>query len=620
MRFLQPIVVFAVFLSWACINVPEVVQVPETPDAGEPDAHLPDSGAPGSGPQDLTVQFHSSRTITNREVLLKVTLSGAKPDEVELLVDGVAVATLTPPYELRWDTRSISEGEHVLAVRATLGERKFTSDSRNLVVDRTPPRVISQMPIAGSRTVSIHQTIQATFSEALDANTVSADSVKLLSQAEKMGVEVSLSPEGTFLTLRPGSPLPVDTALSVSFDNSVTDLAGNPLQWSEQAWEWTVPGYIPLGTPLAYSPDGDGSLFYYSLQVPTAERPVVAWVSGGPLGENYGVHVSRWNGSNWEQLGRVLDANPGSTHPSGCSLQVDAGGQLFIAWTEGTESGMTHVHVRRWNGSDWQAVGAPVLPLSSNAGLNHFQFDVNKTGNMILGLFESGGSGSQVSVWHWSGSGWSVLGGALKVNPAWNLSSMQVQIDDAGRAVVTWSETESSGVGTPYMRRWNGSSWEEIIMPFQGHLGYPGVLALDGSGNPILARTTWDGAAGTALHAHVWRWDGSSWSAVGQPFGGLYPGVTDARVGTWGLDDEGRLLTLLVEPEVPGGAAHLYVRRWTGATWEPVGGLLKPNPGANQIVHATLAVDPTGQPVLARIEQTDSQPYKRRIYIYTPND
>ncbi|MFP2929356.1 Ig-like domain-containing protein [Pyxidicoccus sp. 3LG] len=613
--------VLAVLLSGACINVPDVVQVPETPDAGEPDtpvedsgtpdASVPDSGLPDSGTQDLAVELRTSRSITNGDVHLTVTLSGAAPDEVELLVDGAAVATLTPPYELRWSTQSIEEGEHVLAARATLGGRRFTSGSRTLVVDRTPPRLVSQSPQTGARTVSVHQTVQASFSEPLDVSTVSADSAKLVSEAGTVASEVSLSTEGTLLTLRPVAPLPVDATVAVSFESTVVDLAGNSVQPLEPAWEWTVPGYLPLGEPLSVSPIETSEVRGASLQIDETGQPVVAWLDGTSL-DPYGVRVKRWNGSDWEQLGDVLQAASGHVFGSFCSLEADGSGRLFVAWDEGSGSSGPTIRVRRWDGTTWEAVGNSVGPKLQQAGMDLISFRVSQQSRPVLAFREANQSSQVVSVWRWDGSAWGMLGGALKVNSTWNVSGVQLGVGPDGNPVVAWSESNSGSIAA-HMRRWSGSAWESIPMPAQT---FPGNLTVDDSGAPILEVESWDG---TAQSARLWRWNGSSWGALGGPIG-IYPGATDSGVAALIFDAQGRLTVLVTEAEVAGGPQVLYLRRWNAGAWESVGSLLRARVGFTPVGAARFGLDASGQPILARVEQTETMPYMRRIYVYRPNN
>ncbi|QSQ20823.1 Ig-like domain-containing protein [Pyxidicoccus parkwayensis] len=629
------IAVLAVFLFCACISLPEVEQVPETPDAGEPDAHAedsgtldasvsdsgtpdsgtpdsgtPDSGTPDSGAPTLTVTLVTSRAVTNSDVQVSGTVTGAVPDEVELLVDGAAVATLAPPYELRWSAQSLDEGTHVLALRASLEGRRFTSESRTLIVDRTPPRLVMQTPLTGAQFISVHQVVQATFSEPLDPATVRAESVKLLSDAGVIAAEVALASEGTSLTIQPTSLLPADTAVQVRFESSVVDLAGNAVQALPEHWTWAVPGFLPLGEPLSASPTERSLPRSPSLQIDGAGRPVVAWVGGTGAESPYGVRVRRWNGSGWEQLGGVLEVPVGS-NSSFCSLTIDADGRSIVVWDEVQSSTVaTSMHTRRWNGSAWDVMGD--VPLRQQSSADLIVSKGNKQGQIALAFVERYQGNDQVLVSRWNGTSWGMVGGGLKVNSSWMVSGIQLAIDAAGNPVVAWSESNSGNIAA-FMRRWNGSAWEAIAMPAQT---FPGALFIDAAGAPILDVRVWNG---TAWSAQLRQWNGSTWATLGSTIS-LYPGTTDSSVVTLTLDVQGRLIALLGEQEAAGGATVFYIRRWNAGAWEPVGSLLRKNSGDNFIGPALLAMDSTNRPFMARREAPENDVSNWRIHVYTPND
>ncbi len=559
----------------------------------------------------LTVTLVTSRSVTNSDVQVSATVAGASPDEVELLADGVVVATLASPYELRWSAQSLEEGTHVLSVRATLEGRRFTSESHTLIVDRTPPRLVSQTPLTGSQAVSVHQTVRATFSEPLDSTTVSAESVKLLSDTGVIAAEVVLESEGTSLTILPAPLLPADAVVQVEFEGAVADLAGNAVQALSEPWKWTVPGFLPLGEPLSASPTESSQSISPSLQIDGAGRPVVAWVGGMGVESPYGVRVRRWIGSGWEQLGGVLEVPVGSTSTF-CSLTIDADGRSIVVWHEvQSTTGSTSMHTRRWNGSAWDVLGD--VPLRQQGSADLIVSKGNRQGQIALAFVEQYQGNDQVLVGRWNGTTWGMLGGGLKVNSSRFVSGIQLAIDAAGNPVVAWSESTSGGDIAAYMRRWNGSSWDAITMPVQT---FPGELLIDDSGAPVLDARVWNG---TAWSAQLRRWNGSSWATLGNPIS-LFSGATNSAAIASALDTQGRLNALVAELEVAGGPAVFYIRRWNAGAWEPVGSILRKNSGSNPFGATLLVLDSSGQPVLARAEQSESDPGSRKVHVYTPNN
>jgi hypothetical protein len=620
MRYLKTVAVLVV-LSGACIDLPEIQQVPETPDAGEPgehtgdsgippDASVPDSGTPDAGAPTLAVTLETSRAITNADVQVRAQVIGPPPDEVELMADGVAVAVLAPPYELRWNTQSLDEGTHVLSVRASLGERDFTSEARPLVVDRTPPRLTSQVPSTGAQAVSVHQTIQATFSEPLDPATVSAETVVLRTAAGVLAADVVLTPEGHSLVVQPDVLLPADSTLQVQLAGTLADLAGNTLEALPQEWEWKVPGYLPLGAPLSANATDGSEAQHPSLKIDGAGRPVVAWLDATQL-EPYGVHVRRWNGTSWEPLGAALSISVGSTS-NGCSLMFDGEGRPLVVWDEQSASGGVSVRIRRWNGSTWEPLGTSDVLLPQPLGADFIIFAGDGQGQLVAALREFNQGATSVSVWRWDGRTWARLGSSLKVDSARGVSSLRMALDPAGNPFVSWSESDLGGNLGAYMRHWNGSAWTSIPMPAQSHAV---ALIVDDTGAPVFNVGAWDGAA---LSVQLRRWNGSSWATLGSPINS-YPGATESAVAALQLDAQRKLVVLIGEPETSGGPPVYSVRQWDGGAWTSVGSPLRVNPGSAQQGVTSLALDSTGQPMLARIEYALGVPGKRRLHVYRAN-
>lgn len=621
MRNLGALVLVAVVVLSGCISLPEVEQVSETPDASEPDAHVADSGAlpdastsdsgtPDSGTAPLTVTLVMSKSVTNSDVQVSGQVTGTTPDEVELLVDGVAVATLAPPYELRWSAQALDEGSHVLSLRASLGGRRFTSELRTLIVDRTPPRLVTQSPQAGAQYVSVHQAIQATFSEPVDPTSVSAESVKLLSDAGVMDAEVVLAPEGTSLTLRPSTPLSTNTALEVRL-GSLTDLAGNTLQALPQDWQWTIPSYLPLGDSPSTT-TVERSVLCPSSQLDGEGRPVVAWLDGTQVVPAT-IHVKRWNESRWEPFGSALNITPGHGN-SFCALEVDKNGYPIVAWDEYSSADGRRLYVRRWNGAAWESVGNPGVLLRPQANSSYFTLKGNKNGQLALAFVDIYQGNTQVVVGRWSGSEWSSLGEPLKGNASWLFSPPVLGLDVAGNPIVLWNESSSS-TNNVYMRRWNGSAWEVIPWPGQMYT-YPKGIVFDGAGVPLFDMYSYDGVASSA---QVQRWNGSSWVPLGGAINN-FPGATSSLVTSFSFDSQRRLTVLVAEPEVAGQATVSYVRRWNGGTWEPLGSFLRKNPGWVPVGLPLHVMDSSDRPVVAMVEESEAEPRGQAVHVYTPND
>ncbi len=124
--------------------------------------------------------------------------------------------------------------------------------------DTTPPTVASTSPAADATDVSLETVVAATFSEAMDAATITTGSFTLA------GVSGSVSyNSGTYTaTFTPSADLAYDTFYTASLSTAITDAAGNPMA-SAYSWSFTTELAPPelvtvsIDAPDDVSPDSD---------------------------------------------------------------------------------------------------------------------------------------------------------------------------------------------------------------------------------------------------------------------------------------------------------------------------------------------------------------------------
>jgi len=167
--------------------------------------------------------------------------------------------------------------------------------------------------------------------------------------------------------------------------------------------------------------------------------------------------------------------------------------------------------------------------------------------------------------WHEVGADSACAGGISNNVEASVFPSLAIAPD--GTPYVAW-EDSSSGDGEIYVRRWNGSGWEEVgtgsasgggISNNSGFSGSPSlVIAPDGM--PYIA---WGDNSGGDYEIYVRRWNGSSWEEVGT--GSTSGGGISNNSGTSGS------LSLAITPngtpyvawcDSSSGDYEIYVRRW----------------------------------------------------------
>jgi hypothetical protein len=158
---------------------------------------------------------------------------------------------------------------------------------------------------------------------------------------------------------------------------------------------------------------------------------------------------ARWDGEGWERIPRVEDARIRSVGKFGgwrdrlvahVALRVRDRADEDVAMTE---------HVARWMGSEWQALGGPVL------GSVHAYVEADD-GSLIVGgdFFAIGGVAAN-HVARWTGTEWEPLGTGL--------NGVVHALDVVNGLVVAGGAFTSAGdEPAPHLARWDGVRWTPV--------------------------------------------------------------------------------------------------------------------------------------------------------------
>jgi len=192
----------------------------------------------------------------------------------------------------------------------------FTS---NAGPDTTPPTVTTQSPVSGANGVATNTTVTATFSEAMDAATITTSTFELRNASNSL-VSATVSYNGTnrTATLTPGSALAAGATYTATVKGGATDprakdLAGNALA-ANMTWSFTTASGTTTGcsgsttsiwpsnpTPTIIA-DSDTSSVELGVKFKSTVNGLICGVRFYKGSANTGTHV----GKLWSSTGQLL--------------------------------------------------------------------------------------------------------------------------------------------------------------------------------------------------------------------------------------------------------------------------------------------------------------------------
>jgi hypothetical protein len=358
-------------------------------------------------------------------------------------------------------------------------------------------------------------------------------------------------------------------------------------RWDGATWSSLGSGLGGTVNALLTLDDGDGPALYAA----------GSFTSAGATPAN---RIAKWDGSSWSALGTGL----GGTVNALALFDGVGGPALFVGGEFTSAGGAPANHIAKWDGSSWSALGTGM-----NGPVNALAIFDDGSGPALY----SGSKGGPHYVARWNGAGWSPLdggmddwvqsfavfdagdgpalyaGGKFKIaggvpvsgfarwsEGGWSalerglnapVRTLAVCDDGGGPALYVGGEfTGADGVLARGITRWDGTSWSPLGLglgndPPDEFLVTSMAVFDDGSGPGLYVGGRFDTAGGVAVNGFA-RWDGSSWSGVGNG-----PGiVTNAMV----VFDDGNGPALYAGGSSFGGAIN--IRKWNGANWSGLAG------------------------------------------------
>ncbi|HEX2934481.1 MAG TPA: Ig-like domain-containing protein [Bacteroidales bacterium] len=204
-------------------------------------------------------------------------------------------------------------------------------------------------------------------------------------------------------------------------------------------------------------------------------------------------------------------------------------GELYAIWQENF-AGVDQIHVKKYNGSAWAAVGDPIgqSQLNINASNAWSPKIVTYNGALYAAWYEYGDGITRIRVKKYNGSTWTFVENYTIGDGRTNINNLPVALAIKVDIIVfnnelyaTWVETEPSGSGKQQIRvaKYNGSVWSSIDGGTFWGINYDKAQNATNStlcvfNNTLYAAWT-ENTASNVLQLRVKRYDGGSvWTFV----------------------------------------------------------------------------------------------------------
>ncbi len=341
-----------------------------------------------------------------------------------------------------------------------------------------------------------------------------------------------------------------------SFTSAGGTAASSIAKWDGSSWSALGSGTSGSVDALASFDRGDGAELVMGGD----------YLSAGGVNASY---IAEWNGASWGSVGDGVDDSV-----SALAVFDDGGGPALYAGGAFRFAGDLLVNaVVEWDGSDWVALSGGVTTLGGFGGfVNALAVFDDGSGPALYvgGSFPLAGGIAASNIARWNGSSWSALGSGLSRS----CNALTVHDDGSGPALFAAGEFQrAGGIIVNHVAKWDGASWSAlgsgVTIPFPDPFEFPEVHALtvfdDGSGPELHAGGNFEVAGGVAA-AHIARWDGSSWSALGSGADNEVYALVECDHGSGAFLYAGGFFSHA------GGVPATGIARWDGAAWSAVGG------------------------------------------------
>ncbi|WP_375757957.1 Ig-like domain-containing protein [Corallococcus exercitus] len=304
--------------------------------------------------------------------------------------------------------------------------------------------------------------------------------------------------------------------------------------------------------------------------------------------------------------GKTLNVTPLSALTAPSTVQVDLTAATSVL-TDLAGNGVVSAPAWSFSVPTWLPLGGAISAVGGATSANEVVLKLDHEEQPVIAWTESDGMALNVYVARWTGTAWSILGGALNGlgTAGTDAEHPSIVINKSNQPIVAWHEASGDGeINNIFSRRWTGTTWEtlpSLTLPYYGGYDYLGspTLALEETGALSLYANYAN--EGESVIRHYRLTDGAiSWSLSTLPTPSGYSRAQDPTVVISGTQTFSAFSIFDFNGEGDGTRGISVVEN-DGVL---LGGRLLGTAAATP----TLSVDGNGRPWVAWVESPSNQP------------
>lgn len=297
------------------------------------------------------------------------------------------------------------------------------------------------------------------------------------------------------------------------------------------------------------------------------------------------------------------------------SVAIDRQGRIVVAWVE-LQNGVSRAFVRRWDGRQWGNMGG-YLNVNPRFPASYVSLALNQSGNPVVAFTEKNteergkvyGSG-KLYIKRFDGRNWIQMGASPSKSENTVSDVPILRLDSKDYPVVCWSEIPPDfNVDHFYVSRWNGTRWVTVdrgsLTSDISSSSRSRSMIVNRRDEPILAFSNqlfFNGYSNFQLY--VGRWSGRFWRPLGvqgepKPGEGSLNQSPQNWAGSAGLALDSNDNPVVAYNETDTGF-DVFVQRWTGKAWEPYSPTV--NDGTGLGYRPQVKLNALDNPIVAWIE------------------